>query len=144
VSRSGTLTYEVADALAAEGLGVSTIVCLGGDRVVGTPYAETIALFETDPQTHAVVLVGEPGGRLELDALSAAGALTKPLVAYFTGRSAPSLKRLSHAGAITADSNTTAAHKAAAYAAAGYAVAALLPEVAPLVRRTLAASSGSP
>ena len=137
VSKSGTLTYEIAGALAEAGLGTSTIACLGGDRVIGTTYADLLPLFEADPQTAVVVLVGEPGGRLEQQALPLAAAMTKPVVAYFAGRHGPAGKRLGHAGAISGADDSTASAKAAEYAQAGLAVADLLTDVVGLVRRAL-------
>jgi succinyl-CoA synthetase alpha subunit len=138
VSKSGTLTYEVSAALAEAGIGISTIVCLGGDRVIGTTYADLLPAFEADSETRSVVLVGEPGGDLELEALPVAAAMRTPVVAYFTGLHAPPAKRLGHAGAIVHGEATSAAAKADRYRAAGIPVADLLPAVTGLVRAALA------
>jgi succinyl-CoA synthetase alpha subunit len=138
VSKSGTLTYEVSSALAEAGIGISTIVCLGGDKVIGTSYADVLPAFEADPDTRAVVLVGEPGGILEMAALPAVVAMRTPVVAYFTGVYAPPAKRLGHAGAIALSTATSAVAKANRYRAAGIPVADLLPAVPSLVRAALA------
>jgi succinyl-CoA synthetase alpha subunit len=137
VSKSGTLTYELLDGLADAGLGVTTVVCLGGDRVLGTAYADVLELFAADPATEVVALIGEPGGGLETLALPAALALGKPLVAYFAGRHSPPERRMGHAGAILAGPGTSAAAKADAYQAAGLPVAGLLPEVVPMLSAAL-------
>jgi succinyl-CoA synthetase alpha subunit len=137
VSKSGTLTYEVIDSLAAQGLGVSSVVCLGGDPVVGTSYAEVLHLFEADPQTAAVVLVGEPGGRMEHAAAAVAKAMTKPVIAYVTGQYAPAEKRMGHAGAISGQADVTAAAKLAAFRAAGCAACDIVTDVGAAVARRL-------
>jgi succinyl-CoA synthetase alpha subunit len=138
-SRSGTLTYEVVARLTAAGLGQSTCVGVGGDRVVGTPFPEMLRVFESDPRTEAVVLVGEIGGRMEEDAaaLVRQGVVTKPVVVYIAGRSAPEGKRMGHAGAIVAGGTGSIASKLEALASAGIPVAEVLAEVPDLVRQAL-------
>ena len=140
VSKSGTLTYEAMDELQAQGLGESSIVCLGGDRVLGTVYTDVLPLFERDGETDAVVLIGEPGGTLEYAAADMAKTMKKPVIAYITAQNAPPAKRLGHAGAISsiAGAPETAPEKLRAFKAAGCETAALLTEVAPAVMKVLA------
>jgi succinyl-CoA synthetase alpha subunit len=138
VSKSGTLTYEVIDGLHEVGLGESSIVCLGGDPIVGTSYADVLPLFEADPETDAVVLVGEPGGAMEHDAAAAIRAMRKPVVAYVTGRHAPPEKRMGHAGAISSSQGVaTAAAKEAALVAAGAVAVPLVTDIAAAVASLL-------
>jgi succinyl-CoA synthetase alpha subunit len=138
VSKSGTLTYEVIEGLHRYGLGESTVVCIGGDPVVGTSYADVLPLFEEDPDTDLVVLIGEPGGRLEYEALRVVGTMRTPVIAYITGLQAPAEKRMGHAGAISGGAGTaTAQAKAVAFGEARCAVATLVTEVAPLVAARL-------
>lgn len=142
VSKSGTLTYEVIESLQARGMGISSVVCLGGDRVIGTTYADILPLFDSDDETAAVVLIGEPGGALEYAAADMVKSLRKPVVAYITAQHAPPEKRLGHAGAISsiAGAPTGAAEKLRAFREAGCEAAALLTEVAPAMARVLAAA----
>ena len=120
VSRSGTLTYEIAMGLTREGLGQSTCVGMGGDPVHGLGFQECLELFEADPQTEAVVLVGEIGGDDEERAAAYAAAhMSKPVVAYIAGFTAPPGKRMGHAGAIISGSSGTAASKARALEGVG-------------------------
>lgn len=139
VSKSGTLTYEVIDQLHELGLGESTVVCLGGDRIVGTTYIDVLPLFEADEGTDAVVLIGEPGGRLEYGAAAMARAMRKPVMAYVTAQYAPPEKRLGHAGAIgkTPGAGESAAEKLNAFREAGCETARLLSEVGSAVERML-------
>ncbi len=138
VSKSGTLTYEVIDGLRKEGLGVSTVVCLGGDPVIGTGHRDILARFEADPETDAVALLGEIGGRSEIDAAEIVGDMQTPVVALVVGRSAPPGKRMGHAGALLGGDDESAPAKSAALERAGAIVAEGIIEVAPLVRRVLA------
>ncbi|MCS7284042.1 MAG: succinate--CoA ligase subunit alpha [Anaerolineae bacterium] len=134
VSRSGTLTYEVVAALTARGIGQTTCVGIGGDPIIGTRFVDVLALFEADPETKAVVLIGEIGGNdEEIAAHFIAERMTKPVVAFIAGRTAPPGKRMGHAGAIIEGGTGTAAEKIAALEAAGVRVAAHPEQIAELV-----------
>ncbi len=124
VSRSGTLTYEVASALTAAGLGQSTIVGIGGDPILGLAFSDVVVLFEKDPKTTLLVVIGEIGGSDEERAaeLLAKGSRLKT-VAFISGRTAPEGKRMGHAGAIISGNRGTAKSKEEAFIAAGVAVA---------------------
>jgi len=137
VSKSGTLTYEVIEDLQASGLGESSIVCLGGDPVIGTTYADILPLFEADPHTDLVVLIGEPGGRLEYDAIACIRRMRKPVVAYIAAQNAPAEKRMGHAGAIYDSADTTGPAKLAAFREAGCEAVGRVTEVAAAVQRAL-------
>lgn len=124
VSRSGTLTYEVVWALTRHGFGQSTCVGIGGDPIIGTGFVEILALFQADPATEAIVLIGEIGGRDEEQAADyIRTAMNKPVVALVAGRTAPPEKRMGHAGAIISGGEGTAATKIAALERAGVHVA---------------------
>ncbi len=138
VSRSGTLTYEVVWGLTRAGLGQSTAVGLGGDPIVGTSFVEALELFNRDPDTHAIVLLGEIGGSAEEEAARyIAREVKKPVVAYIAGRTAPVGKRMGHAGAVISGTEGTADHKIKALEAAGARVAELPSGVAELVKTRL-------
>lgn len=122
VSKSGTLTYEVMDSLHAYGFGESSVACLGGDPVVGTTYADILPLFDADPGTDAVVLVGEPGGSMEYRAADVIRKMGKPVFAYIAGQYAPAEKRMGHAGAVSGAGDTTAMAKMKALVDAGATV----------------------
>jgi len=140
VSRSGTLTYEVVWALTQAGLGQSTAVGIGGDPIIGTSFVDVLELFEADPQTEAIVLIGEIGGTDEETAAAfIRDHVTKPVIGFIAGRTAPPGKRMGHAGAIIAGGQGTAAEKVAALEAAGVRVAERPTQVADLVRQALAA-----
>jgi succinyl-CoA synthetase alpha subunit len=138
VSRSGTLTYEVVYHLTLNGIGQSTCLGIGGDQIVGTGFLDVLDLFEKDPQTKAVVLIGEIGGTDEEEAaLFIKKNMTKPVVAFVAGRTAPPGKRMGHAGAIIAGGSGTAAEKIAAFEKAKIKVAESPAEVANLVKEEL-------
>ncbi|HZY70647.1 MAG TPA: succinate--CoA ligase subunit alpha [Thermoplasmata archaeon] len=139
ISRSGTLTYEIVNGIKEQGLGQSTCIGLGGDPVVGTSFVDALPLFEADPETDLIVLVGEIGGTAEEDAAEFIRRhVTKPVVAYVAGRSAPPGKRMGHAGAIIARGKGTAESKVAALEAAGARVARFPYEIPQIVVQLLA------
>lgn len=141
VSKSGTLTYEVIASLGELDLGVSTVVCLGGDRVLGTAYTDILPLFDRDPETRAIVLIGEPGGGLEQEAARIASTLLTPVVAFITGNAAPRLARMGHAGAVVGDdARSWPESKVRAFADAGCSVVTLINAVAPCVVTALGAA----
>ncbi len=120
VSRSGTLTYEVVDNLTRAGIGQSTCVGLGGDPIIGTRFIEILELFEKDPDTEGIVMVGEIGGQDEqLAAEYIKQHIKKPVVGFIAGKTAPEGKRMGHAGAIISGGDTTAKAKVAALQDAG-------------------------
>ena len=134
VSRSGTLTYQIGNELAQLGVGNSTIVGIGGDPVIGSTFVDILDLFEADPETDIVVLVGEIGGEEEEKAARhVTEKLSKPVLAYIAGFSAPPGKTMGHAGAIISGSAGTAQAKKEALEAAGIAVGTTPTEVAQLV-----------
>jgi succinyl-CoA synthetase alpha subunit len=124
ISRSGTLTYEAVGQLTALGIGQSTCLGIGGDPVIGTNFIDALRLFNDDPDTHAIVMIGEIGGTAEEEAAAFIQAkVKKPVVGFIAGRTAPPGRRMGHAGAIISGGKGTAADKIQALEAAGIAVA---------------------
>jgi succinyl-CoA synthetase alpha subunit len=141
VSRSGTLTYEVVYNLTQAGIGQSTCIGIGGDPVIGTNFIDCLEAFEKDPATKAVVLIGEIGGTDEEEAAEFYKKhMTKPLVAFIAGRTAPPGKRMGHAGAIISGGTGTAEEKIAAFAAVRVPVAEVPADIPGLVARRLSKS----
>lgn len=136
VSRSGTLTYEVVHALTERGLGQSTAIGIGGDPIIGTDFIDVLRMFEEDPQTEQVVLIGEIGGTDEQRAAEfIARNMSKPVTAFIAGQTAPPGKRMGHAGAIIESGEGTAEEKVAAFEAVGVQVARHPGEIAELVAK---------
>jgi succinyl-CoA synthetase alpha subunit len=124
VSRSGTLTYEAVGQLTALGIGQSTCIGIGGDPIIGTNFVDALALFNDDPETHGIVLIGEIGGTAEEEAAEFIRKnVRKPVVGFIAGRTAPPGRRMGHAGAIISGGKGTAAEKIRALEAAGARVA---------------------
>jgi len=134
VARSGTLSYEIAFALSNAGLGQTTVVGMGGDPVVGQTFISVLRQFKDDPDTKAVVMVGEIGGSAEEEAAGYLAELKKPVVAYLAGRAAPPGKRMGHAGAIIERGRGTLESKERALTAAGARVVTMPWQVAEAVR----------
>jgi succinyl-CoA synthetase alpha subunit len=141
ISRSGTLTYEVADLLSKAGYGQSTCVGIGGDPVIGSTFVDILRLFQGDPGTDLVVVIGEIGGSDEEDAAAYIGSLPaaerKPVVTFISGRSAPPGKRMGHAGAIISGGLGGPEQKVAAFRDRGLPVADAIPQLVDLVRDAL-------
>lgn len=138
ISRSGTLTYEIVDLLTKAGLGQSTCIGIGGDPVLGSTFVDLLPLFEEDPDTQAVVLVGEIGGSDEEIAAEYIRTMRKPVVGFISGRTAPPGKRMGHAGAIISGRTGTPQAKVDALRSAGVPVADALYEIPELVKQALA------
>lgn len=139
MSRSGTLTYLMVSLLTQNNLGQSTCVGIGGDPVAGLYYQELLEMFENDPETEAIVLIGEIGGDAEERAAQYIKEhVTKPVVAFIAGQTAPQGKRMGHAGAIISSGSGTAEEKIAAFEAVGVPVARLPIEVPAMVEKALA------
>ncbi len=138
VSRSGTLTYQIVNELTQRGIGQSTCLGIGGDPIIGTGFVDALTLFQADAETEAIVLIGEIGGADEERAAAfIAESVTKPVIAYVAGFTAPPGKRMGHAGAIITGSKGTAKAKAEAFEAIGVRVGRNPTEVAELVQSTV-------
>ncbi len=138
ISKSGTLTYEGANQVCKEGFGITTAVGIGGDPIIGLSYKQLLPLFEADPETEAIVMIGEIGGDLEIQAAKYIKEnITKPVVAFIAGQTAPKGKRMGHAGAIVSGSAGTATEKMAALEAAGVKVVVSPAEIGKAVKEVL-------
>ena len=138
ISRSGTLTYEIVDSLTKSGFGESTAIGVGGDPVVGLYFEDMLQLFQDDPETDSIVLVGEIGGDAEERAADFIKKnITKPVVAFISGRQAPKGKQMGHAGAIITTGSGTEAEKIAAFEAVGVPVAKETSEIPTLLKQLM-------
>jgi succinyl-CoA synthetase alpha subunit len=138
ISKSGTLTYEGANQVVKEGYGISTAVGIGGDPIIGLSYKQLLQMFQDDPETEAIVMIGEIGGDLEIQAAAYIKEnITKPVVAFIAGQSAPPGKRMGHAGAIISGSAGTAQEKMEALSAAGVEVVVSPAEIGKAVKKVL-------
>jgi succinyl-CoA synthetase alpha subunit len=145
VSRSGTLTYEAIWALTCAGIGQTTCIGIGGDQIIGTNFIDTLALFEADPATKAVVMIGEIGGTdEEMAAEFVRKKMTKPVVGFIAGRMAPQGKRMGHAGAIISGGSGTAEEKIEALNKANIPVAASPTEIPALIKQKMQAAVKKP
>ena len=144
VSRSGTLTYEVVNQLTRNGIGQSTCVGIGGDPIIGTNFIDCLAAFQDDPATEAIVMIGEIGGTDEQQAAAfVKERVTKPLIGFIAGQTAPKGRRMGHAGAIISGSSGTAEEKLAAFERAGIDIMRRPVDVVALLEKRLGALSKS-
>jgi succinyl-CoA synthetase alpha subunit len=138
ISKSGTLTYEGANQVCNEGFGITTAVGIGGDPIIGLSYKQLLQEFQEDPETEAIVMIGEIGGDLEIQAAAFIKEnITKPVVAFIAGQTAPAGKRMGHAGAIISGSAGTAKEKMDALEAAGVKVVVSPAEIGKAVKEVL-------
>ena len=138
VSRSGTLTYEIIHQLSRNGYGQTTCIGIGGDPLIGTNFIDCLSAFQADPETDAIVMIGEIGGTDEQQAAAyVAQHVTKPVVGFIAGQTAPPGRRMGHAGAIISGSSGTAAEKIASFESAGIAVMKRPVEVVDLLKARL-------
>ncbi|MEA3331022.1 MAG: succinate--CoA ligase subunit alpha [Campylobacterota bacterium] len=139
ISKSGTLTYEGANQVVKEGFGISTAVGIGGDPIIGLSYNQILPMFEADPETEAIVMIGEIGGDLEIQAAKLIKEqITKPVVAFIAGQTAPKGKTMGHAGAIVSGSAGTAKEKMDALEAAGVKVVVSPADIGKAISEVLA------
>jgi len=139
ISKSGTLTYEGANQVCNEGYGISTAVGIGGDPIIGLSYKQLLQMFQDDPETKAIVMIGEIGGDLEIQAASYIKEnITKPVVAFIAGQTAPKGKTMGHAGAIVSGSAGTASEKMEALEAVGVKVVVSPAEIGKAIKEVLA------
>jgi succinyl-CoA synthetase alpha subunit len=137
ISRSGTLTYEVVNALTEAGIGQTTCIGIGGDPVIGSKFIDLLVEFDQDEETECVVLIGEIGGSDEEEAAEFIKEMDKPVVGFISGRTAPPGKRMGHAGAIVSGGKGTADSKVAAFKEAGILLADLTMQIPDLVKQAL-------
>jgi succinyl-CoA synthetase alpha subunit len=138
ISKSGTLTYEASNQVVKEGFGISTAVGIGGDPIIGLSYKQLLQMFQDDNETDAIVMIGEIGGDLEIQAASYIKEnITKPVVAFIAGQTAPKGKRMGHAGAIISGSAGTASEKMEALESAGVKVVVSPADIGKAVREVL-------
>jgi len=138
ISKSGTLTYEGTNQVVQEGYGITTAVGIGGDPIIGLSYNQLLPMFEADPDTECIVMIGEIGGDLEIQAAKLIKEqITKPVVAFIAGQTAPKGKTMGHAGAIVSGSAGTAAEKMAALEAAGVTVVVSPAEIGKAVTKAM-------
>jgi succinyl-CoA synthetase alpha subunit len=138
ISKSGTLTYEGTNQVVKQGFGISTAVGIGGDPIIGLSYKQLLPMFENDPETDAIVMIGEIGGDLEIQAAAFIKEnITKPVVAFIAGQTAPKGKRMGHAGAIVSGSAGTAKEKMDALEAAGVKVVVSPAEIGKAIAEVL-------
>ncbi len=139
ISKSGTLTYEGTNQVVQEGFGITTAIGIGGDPIIGLSYNQILPMFEADPETEAIVMIGEIGGDLEIQAAKLIKEqITKPVVAFIAGQTAPKGKTMGHAGAIVSGSAGTAKEKMEALEAAGVTVVVSPAEIGKAIAKVLA------
>ncbi|MDZ8118025.1 succinate--CoA ligase subunit alpha [Pontiella agarivorans] len=138
ISKSGTLTYEAVDQLVQQGLGQSTCIGIGGDPIIGTTMKDLLEMFENDPETEAIVMIGEIGGSMEIEAAQyAKDNVTKPIVGFIAGQTAPPGRRMGHAGAIVSGADESAAAKKKLMAECGINVAESPADIGRMVKQVL-------
>jgi succinyl-CoA synthetase alpha subunit len=138
ISKSGTLTYEASHQVVQQGYGITTAVGIGGDPIIGLSYKQLLPMFEADPETEAIVMIGEIGGDLEIQAAAYIKEnISKPVVAFIAGQTAPKGKRMGHAGAIISGGSGTAAEKMEALEAAGVKVVVSPADIGKAVKEVL-------